>query len=41
MDKTLSTKKDLTIVKKDIIIWLGAINAALAGIIIAVMSYLK
>lgn len=45
MLNTLATKNDLRqeidIVKKDIIIWLGGINTALAGVIIAVMAYLK
>jgi hypothetical protein len=44
-DLKVSTKKDLeisiAIVKRDIIICLGAINTALAGIIIAIMAYLK
>lgn len=41
----LTTKNELerpiAIVKRDIIICLGAINTALAGIIIAIMAYLK
>ena len=42
---TLATKKDLSheiaLAKRDIIIWLGSINTALAAIIISTMALLK
>ena len=52
VENNLTTKEDLIAVKKDLfheiaitkrdtIIWLGSINAAIAAIIIAVMAYLK
>jgi hypothetical protein len=34
-------KKDMQIMRRDIIIWLGSINTVLAGIIIAVISLQK
>jgi hypothetical protein len=44
-DYKLATKVDLSheiaIVKRDIIIWLGCINTALAGIIISAIALLK